>query len=95
MWSYSNGVFLGKVHDPLTGGYTCKFIPYSSTEFQKLDPTLVSCKYFDADFDDYSSLADWYDIPTPHFARILDYQGLPEDVQRWAYVLPAGCASAW
>ena len=87
MWSYSNGVFLGKVLDPLTGGYTCKFIPYASREFQKLDPTLVSCKYFDAEFDDYSSLADWYDIPTPHFARILDYQGLPEDVQRWAYVL--------
>lgn len=87
MWSYRNGVFLGKALDPLTKEYTCKFLPYESNEFKKLDPTLASCKYFDTDFEDFSMMEDWFDIPTPHFAKILDYQRLPEDVQRWAYVL--------
>ena len=87
MWSYKNGVFLGKALDPLTNEYTCKFLPYESREFQKLDPTLASCKFFNTDFEDFSMVEDWFDIPTPHFAKILDYQRLPEDVQRWAYVL--------
>lgn len=87
MWSYRNGVFLGKTRDPLTNEYMCQFLPYESREFKKLDPTLASCKFFDTDFEDYSALPDWYDIPTPHFAKILDYQRLPEEVQRWAYVL--------
>ena len=92
MWSYKNGVFLGKALDPLTNEYTCKFLPYESRRFQKLDPTLASYKYFDTDFEDFSMMEDWFDIPTPHFAKILDYQCLPKDVQRWAYVLAAGCA---
>ena len=87
MWSYRNGIFLGKALDPLTKEYTCKFLPYESNEFKKLDPTLASCKYFDTDFEDFSMMEDWFDIPTPHFAKILNYQRLPEDVQRWAYVL--------
>ena len=87
MWSYKNGVFVGKALDPVTNKYTCKFLPYESDEFKKLDPTLASCKYFDTDFEDFSTVQDWFDIPTPHFAKILDYQRLPEDVQRWAYVL--------
>jgi len=87
MWSFRNGVFLGKVLDDLRGDYTCRFLPYESDAFKRLDPTMTSCKYFDQDFEDFSASDDWWDIPTPNFSQILDFQKLPEDVQRWAFVL--------
>jgi hypothetical protein len=87
MWSFKNGVFLGKVWCPEQGVYDCKFYPYESKEFMCLDPTKVSCKYFDQYFEDYSHVSDWYDIPTPHFQRIMDYQGFEEDVCKWMYVM--------
>lgn len=87
MWSFKNGVFLGKVWCPEQGVYDCKFYPYESKEFMCLDPTKVSCKYFDQQFEDYSYMDDFYQIPTPHFQSILDYQGFDEDVCRWMYVM--------
>ena len=92
MWSYKNGVFLGKALDPLTNEYTCKFLPYESREFQKLDPTLASCKFFNTDFEDFSMVEDWFDIPTPHFAKILDYQRLPKMFSDGPMSSPADCA---
>lgn len=32
-------------------------------------------------------MAGWYEISTPNFQRILDYQELKPDVQRWVYIL--------
>ena len=87
MWSFRNGVFMAKIYDDLTGDYKSQFYPYDSAEFQTLDPLKVSCKYFDQDFEDFSACDDWWNIPTPNFSQILDFQRLPEEVQRWAFVL--------
>ncbi|MAG09744.1 MAG: hypothetical protein CL494_04965 [Actinobacteria bacterium] len=87
MWSFRNGVFMAKIYDDLTGDYKSQFYPYDSAEFQTLDPLKVSCKYFDQDFEDFSTCDDWWNIPTPNFSQILDFQRLPEEVQRWAFVL--------
>ena len=32
-------------------------------------------------------MEDWFDIPTPHFKKILDYQNFEPMVQRWMYVM--------
>jgi len=87
MWSFRNGVFMAKIYDDLTGDYKSQFYPYDSAEFQTLDPLKVSCKYFDQDFEDFSTCDDWWNIPTPNFSQILDFQKLPDEVQRWAFVL--------
>lgn len=87
MWSFRNGVFFGKRWSPDTGVYDCKFYPYESREFQSLDPTKVSCKFFDKQFDDYDHLEDWWDIPTPHMQSILDYQRFDSEVSKWVYVM--------
>jgi hypothetical protein len=87
VWSFKNGVFIGKEWLPKEGRYTCRFYPYESKEFRCLDPTLVSCKFFDQYFDDYNYVDDWWDIPTPHMQSVLDYQRFDEDVSRWAYVM--------
>lgn len=87
MWSFRDGLFLGKELDELTGSYVCKFLPYDSDEFKQLKTGKVSCKYFDVEFPDYTACEDWWNIPTPNFSQILDFQRLPEDVQRWAFVL--------
>jgi len=87
VWSFKNGIFIGKRFSPELGIYDCKFYSYESREFKCLDPTIVSCKYFDKHFDDFSHVKDWYEIPTPHMQSVLDYQGFSEDVCKWVYIM--------
>ena len=93
VWSFKNGVFIGKEWvgtNPLNkddGYYRCAFYPYDSKEFARLDPTLIACKYFDQEFNDYSHIENWEDIPTPNFERVLQYQNFEPDVCKWAYVM--------
>jgi len=90
VWSFKNGVFVGKEWvstSPDDGYYTCTFYPYNSIEFKNLDPSIVACKYFDNDFNDYSHLDRWQDIATPNFDKVLQYQKFEEEVCNWAYVM--------
>jgi len=87
VWSFKNGLFVGKEWIPDRGVYECRFYPYESSDFACLDPTIVSCKYFDQQFDDFSHLERWQDIPTPNFDKVLKYQKLEDEVCNWAYVM--------
>jgi len=86
VWSFQNGLLVGKDWDAKAEQYRIKFYPYASHEFHELDPTIVSCKYFDLPFDSHEDKADWYDIPTPNMQLVLDYQKFEKDVCRWIYV---------
>ena len=86
VWSFQNGLLVGKDWDESTSQHRIKFYDYTSRDFRELDPTIVSCKYFDLPFDPYDSLEDWYDIPTPHMQCVLDYQRFDADVCKWTYV---------
>ena len=63
-----------------------------SLQFSSADlcPKRSACKYFDQKFNNYENVDDWYNIPTPIFQSILDYQKFPEDVCRWMYTLICG-----
>jgi len=87
VWSFRNGVFVGKEWIPDRGVYDCCFYPYESREFRCLDPTIIACKYFDQQFDDFSHIEKWQDIPTPFFDSVLKYQQFDKDVCEWAYVM--------
>lgn len=88
VWSFKNGIFFGKWLDPEKGVYTSKFFSYTSDEYKSLhDPTIVSAKYFDKQFDDFTHIENWYDIPTPNFQSVMDYQKFDEDVCKWMYVM--------
>jgi phage/plasmid-associated DNA primase len=71
-YSFVNGVF---DNDSLT------FYPYGDRAFP---PNVVACVYHPVEFDAEALFAhgDWYDVPTPIFQRVMDYQGLPVSVQR-------------
>jgi len=84
VWSFQNGLLIGKDWDGEK--YKIKFYDYNSHEFHELDPTIVSCKYFDSPFNPYDELENWWDIPTPNMQRVLDYQKLDVDVAKWVYV---------
>ena len=79
-WSFRNGVFVGDSD----GMY---FYRYGTEEFSKLDRHMVTSKYFDDDFDDYTGSNDWREIPTPLLDSIMNYQGWDDDVKRWAYIM--------
>ena len=87
VWSFRNGVFVGKEWLPDHGVYDCRFYPYESAEFRCLDPTIIACKYFDQQFDDFSHVEKWQDIPTPFFDSVLEYQKFDKEVRNWAYVM--------
>jgi hypothetical protein len=87
VWSYNNGLLVGKEWCTKTGKYICRFYPYDSHEFQCLDPTIASSKYFDKNFNSFKHIENWWDIPTPQFQSILDYQQFDEEVSKWMYVM--------
>ena len=87
VWAFKNGVFVGKEWIPDRGVYDCQFYPYKSDKYACLDPSIVACKYFDQQFDNFSHLDDWTKIPTPWFDSILKYQKFDDDVCNWAYVM--------
>ena len=87
VWSFKNGIFIGKEWSAQTGLYDSNFYTYESREFKNLDQTVVSCKYFDKEFTDYSHFENWYDIPTPFFQSVLEYQKFDTDVSKWMYVM--------
>ena len=87
VWSFRNGIFIGSLWSDTTGLWHTAFYPYDSKEAATLDPTLVSCKYFDMEFEDFSKLDNWEEIPTPYFDSVLTYQDYEEDVIRWMYIL--------
>ncbi len=86
LWSFNNGVFHSKMMDPSTGKYVCKFYKYDEDEINFMNPTTISSKYFDKNFNTYDHL-DWKDIPTPHFQMVLDYQDFDTEVKNWMYVM--------
>jgi phage/plasmid-associated DNA primase len=79
-WSFRNGVFVGDSDG-------MHFYRYGTEEFSKLDRHMVTSKYFDDDFDDYTGSNDWREIPTPLLDSIMNYQGWDDDVKRWAYIM--------
>jgi len=87
VWSFRNGIFAGKFWDEKEQTYGSRFYEYTSDDFKHLDPTIVSSKYFDMDFDqDALDTPNWYDVPTPHMQSVMDYQKFPVDVCKWLYV---------
>jgi hypothetical protein len=84
VWSFQNGILIGKEWDGEK--YISRFYEYDKPACQALDPTIVSCKYFDQEFHHYDEISDWYTIPTPHMQTIMDYQRFNESVCRWLYV---------
>lgn len=87
VWSFNNGIFVGKEWNPTEGKYICRFYPYESNEYRCLDPTVVSSKYFDQQFIPNTHIENWWDLPTPYFQSVLDYQGFDDDVAKWMYVM--------
>ena len=87
VWSFKNGIFIGKEWSAKTGLYQSSFYTYDSHEFMNLDQTIVSCKYFENEFTNYDHMENWYDIPTPHFQTVLDYQKFDTEVSKWMYVM--------
>jgi hypothetical protein len=83
VWSFNNGIFIGSQWSDTTGLYHAVFYPFDSKEFMNLDPRIVSCKYFDSHFDDYSHIKKWEEIPTPIFDSVLEYQDYDREIIKW------------
>ena len=85
VWSFRNGIFIGKTWNSKEDKYTHAFYPYDSQDFAMLDPTVTSCKYFDQDFP-VTKYRSWRDVPTPFMHSVMEYQRFPDEVCDWLYV---------
>lgn len=78
-WSFRNGVYIARYRT-----IENKFYSYSS---DSLPHGIATAKYFDSDFTAEWTTMPIKDIPTPTITKILDYQGMDEEVQKWFYIL--------
>ena len=88
VFAFTNGIYNCK-EEVLVDGvkmYVDHFYEYGSDITKSLDNNIVACKFFNTSFNNYENVEDWYDIPTPIFQSIFDYQDFDEDVSRWLYV---------
>lgn len=76
VFSFRNGVYVAR------DDRFYRFAPGA----EPLSDSVVSAKFFDADFDTFADLPDWRAIPTPNLQRIMDYQEWPSDVCDWMYI---------
>jgi len=86
VFAFKNGIYNCKHWDPEHKLFIDHFYEYGSPLIKSLDLSVVASKFFDTDFDNFDSVDDWYDISTPSFQSILEYQGFSEEVARWVYV---------
>jgi Family of unknown function (DUF5906) len=77
VFSFRNGVYMAS---------TGTFYDFR-TATEPLADSIVACKYFDTEFDPYTELHDWRLIPTPNLQSIFEYQGMPDSVCNWVYIL--------
>ena len=98
LFSFPNGIYESSIWDSENDCLIDRWYPHikkndsNKHEYVSSDicPKRSACKYFEHEFDPKNDIDDWYDIPTPHFQSILDYQKFPEDVCRWMYILLCG-----
>jgi len=88
VFAFTNGIYNCKEEVNVDGVkmYIDHFYEYGSDITRSLDKNVVASKFFNMPFNNYESIDDWYDIPTPVFQSIFDYQDFNEDVSRWIYV---------
>ena len=88
VFAFRNGIY-NCMEAEIVDGKKCyidHFYEYGSDITKGLDSNVVASKFFNLEFDNYDSVDDWYDIPTPFFQSIFDYQNFSEEVSRWIYV---------
>lgn len=81
--AWRNGLYLAE---------TKEFIRYEDASRQpdKITPSTVACKFFDHDFYEEPTPAGpdgWFNLPTPAFDSILDFQRLPLMAKKMLYVM--------
>ena len=86
VFAFTNGIYCCKEKN-LNGKYIDHFYEYGADLTESLDHDIVASKMFKQPFNNFESIDDWYQIPTPNFQNIFNYQLFDEDVCRWIYIL--------
>ena len=88
VFAFRNGIYNCKEEQIINGQkvYVDHFYEYGSDITKSLDNNVVASKFFQFEFNNYETTDDWYDIQTPVFQSIFDYQDFTPDVSRWLYV---------
>jgi hypothetical protein len=84
VFAFRNGIYNCK--EKVGDDYVDHFYEYGADITKSLDIDIVASKFFNCNFNNFDDIDDWYDIPTPDFQTILEYQGFEEIVCRWVYV---------
>ena len=84
VFAFRNGIYNCK--EKVEDLYTDHFYEYGADLTRSLNIDIVACKFFNCNFNNFDETDDWYNVPTPFFQSILDYQEFSEEVCRWIYV---------
>jgi len=93
LFSFQNGIYETSIWDDEEAEWVDRWYPFRKERdpwpyiSEDLCPHRTAVKYFDMEFIyEEMDLVDWYDIETPHFQGILDYQKFPREVCEWMYI---------
>jgi len=78
--AWRNGLYLAE---------SKQFLTYDRVQ-DEVDSNVVACKFFDYDFytqDTPAGRDGWYQLPTPVFESIMDYQKMTEEAKKLMYVM--------
>jgi hypothetical protein len=84
VFAFRNGIYNCK--EKVEDLYTDHFYEYGADLTRSLNIDIVACKFFNCNFNNFDEIDDWYNVPTPFFQSILEYQEFSEEVCRWIYV---------
>ncbi len=84
VFAFRNGIYNCK--EKIEDLYTDHFYEYGADLTRSLNIDIVACKFFNCNFNNFDEIDDWYNVPTPFFQSILEYQEFSEEVCRWIYV---------
>jgi hypothetical protein len=84
VFAFRNGIYCCKEKEGEL--YYDHFYEYGSDITKRLNIDIVASKFFNCNFNNFDEIDDWYDIPTPFFQSILEYQDFDKEVCKWVYV---------
>ncbi len=90
VYSFKNGIYITKKWDAEYERWKDQWIPFEGPGSIKIGESIVSCKLFDMEFEDCSSVENWFDIiktKCPYFISVMNGQKWPEEVQKWMCIL--------
>ena len=98
IFSFNNGIYITNKGRDSNGFYEDEWIPYDGPAYKKIGSSIISCNYFNLEFQDVCRPSkepghrynNWFNIigdKCPNFKMVMAYQEWSDEVQKWNCIM--------